>query len=80
MPQLPAPITAALRIGGRPPSHSHCSSMLGQIRAVTVAASEGEGFSVCGKVDGLAGPQADLARADLPAVADVLGADARRPA
>ncbi len=48
MPQLPAPITAALRIGGSPPSHSHWSSMLGQIRPVTVAASDGEGFSVCG--------------------------------
>ena len=53
VPQLPAPITAALRIGGSPPSHSHCSSMFGQIRAVTVAASEGEGFSVCGKVSAL---------------------------
>ena len=53
MPQLPAPITAALRSGGSPPSHSHCSSMLGQIRSVTVAASAGEGFSVRGKVSGL---------------------------
>ena len=27
--------------------------MLGQIRSVTVAASAGEGFSVCGKVSGV---------------------------
>ena len=53
VPQLPAPITAALRIGGRPPSHSHCSSMFGQIRVVTVAASDGDGFSVRGKVSDL---------------------------
>ena len=53
MPQLPAPITAALRSGGRPPSHSHCSSMFGQIRSVTVAASAGDGRSVRGKVIGL---------------------------
>ncbi len=53
VPQLPAPITAALRSGGRPPSHSHCSSMFGQIRSVTVAASAGEGRSVRGKVSGL---------------------------
>ena len=50
MPQLPAPITAARRIGGRPPRSSHCSSTLGQIRAVTVAASAGEGSSARGKV------------------------------
>ena len=53
VPQLPAPITAALRSGGSPPSHSHCSSMFGQIRSVTLAASAGEGFSVRGKVSGL---------------------------
>ena len=53
VPQLPAPITAALRSGGRPPSHSHCSSMFGQIRSVTVAASAGEGRSVRGKVSGV---------------------------
>ena len=50
MPQLPAPMTTAFRSGGSPPSHSHCSSMLGQIRDVTVAASAGEGWSVRGKV------------------------------
>jgi len=45
VPQLPAPITAARRIGGRPPMSSHWSSMLGQIREVTEAARAGEGFS-----------------------------------
>ena len=50
MPQLPAPITAARRIGGRPPRSSHCSSTLGQIRAVTVSASAGEGLAARGKV------------------------------
>ena len=53
VPQLPAPITAALRSGGRPPSHSHWSSTFGQIRAVTVAARDGDGCSVRGKVTGL---------------------------
>ena len=52
VPQLPEPITATLRSGGSPPSHSHCSSMLGQMRAVTVAARAGEGWSVRGKVIG----------------------------
>ena len=50
VPQLPAPITAALRSGGRPPSHSHCSTITGQTRAPTEFASAGEGFSVRGKV------------------------------
>ena len=50
VPQLPAPITAARRIGGRPPRSSHCSCTLGQIRAVTVSASAGEGSSARGKV------------------------------
>ena len=50
VPQLPAPITAALRSGGSPPSHSHCSSITGQTRAPTELASAGEGSSVRGKV------------------------------
>ena len=36
VPQEPAPITAARRIGGRPPRSSHCSWTLGQIRACHV--------------------------------------------
>ena len=82
VPQLPAPITAALRSGGRPPSHSHWSSMFGQIRSVTVAASAGDGCSVRGKVIGAPDAELDLARADPPAAAHVLGAvhgDRERP-
>ena len=52
MPIEPAPITAALRIGGRPPSHSHWSSTHGQTRTVTSRASEDEGDSTRGKVSG----------------------------
>ena len=45
-------MTAARRSGGRPPSHSHCSITLGQMRSVTAAASCGEAASTCGKVSG----------------------------
>ena len=52
VPIDPAPMTAALRNGGSPPSHSHWSSTHGQIRAVTSAASDADGFSTRGKVSG----------------------------
>ena len=55
MPIEPAPTTAAVRSGGRPPSHSHWSSTQGQIRSVTSPARNGDGFSTRGKVSG--GPQ-----------------------
>ena len=45
-------MTAARRSGGRPPSHSHWSITLGQMRSVTAAASCGEAASTCGKVSG----------------------------
>ena len=51
-PSAPAPMTAARRSGGRPPSHSHWSITLGQMRSVTAAASCGEAFSTLGKVSG----------------------------
>jgi len=43
---------AARRMLGVPPSHSHCSSMHGQMRSVTAAASAGLGASTFGKVSG----------------------------
>jgi hypothetical protein len=52
VPQEPAPTTAARRSGGRPPSHSHCSITLGQMRSVTAPASCGEADSTFGKVSG----------------------------
>ena len=52
VPHEPAPMTAARRSGGRPPSHSHCSMTLGQMRSVTAAASCGEAFSTFGKCSG----------------------------
>ena len=48
----PPPTTAAVRSGGRPPSHSHCSSTHGQIRSVTSPARNGEGSATRGKVSG----------------------------
>ncbi len=45
-------MTAARRSGGRPPSHSHWSMTLGQMRSVTAAASCGDAFSTLGKVSG----------------------------
>ena len=55
VPIEPAPTTAAVRSGGRPPSHSHWSSTHGQMRSVTSPARNGEGSSTRGKVSG--GPQ-----------------------
>ena len=52
VPQEPAPMTAARRSGGRPPSHSHWSITLGQMRSVTAAASCGDACSTRGKVSG----------------------------
>ena len=75
VPQLPAPITAALRSGGRPPSHSHCSSITGQIRAPTELASVGEGLSVRGKVRARPGPELDLAGADQHPLAHLVRAE-----
>ena len=49
VPRAPAPMIATRRSGGIPPSHSHCSSMHGQIRSVTAAASRCDGFSTSGK-------------------------------
>jgi hypothetical protein len=43
-------MTAARRSVGTPPSHSHCSSMHGQMRSVTAPASAGDGFSTRGNV------------------------------
>ena len=45
-------MTTARRIGAAPPSHSHCSATIGQIRSVTALASSGEGLSTTGKVSG----------------------------
>ena len=53
VPADPAPITAARRSGGRPPSHSHWSITLGQMRSVTAAARAGDADSTFGKVSGL---------------------------
>ena len=75
VPQHPAPMIAARRIGGVPPSHSHCSITHGQIRAVTAAASCGEASCTCGKRSGAAGTDPHLVRADPPSAADRLGAD-----
>ena len=52
MPIDPAPTTAAVRSGGRPPSHSHWSSTQGQMRSVTSPARNGDGLSTRGKVSG----------------------------
>ncbi len=52
MPIDPAPTTAAVRSGGRPPSHSHWSSTQGQIRSVTSPARKGDGLSTRGNVSG----------------------------
>ena len=52
VPHEPAPMTAARRSGGRPPSHSHWSITFGHTRSVTAAASCGEGDSTFGKVSG----------------------------
>ena len=52
VPQAPAPMTAARRTRGVPPSHSHCSSTHGQMRSVTAAASWRLGSCTCGKVSG----------------------------
>ena len=75
VPHEPAPMTAARRSGGRPPSHSHWSITHGQMRSVTAAASVRDGACTCGKVSGAADADADLVRADAPALADRLGAD-----
>ena len=53
VPHEPPPMTAARRSGGRPPSHSHCSITLGQMRSVTAAASCAVASSTCGKCSGL---------------------------
>ncbi len=53
VPHEPPPMTAARRSGGRPPSHSHCSITLGQMRSVTAAASCAVASSTCGKRSGL---------------------------
>ena len=45
-------MTAARRSGGRPPSHSHWSITLGQMRSVTAAASGAVAWSTCGKFSG----------------------------
>ena len=50
VPHEPAPMTAARRSGGRPPSHSHWSITHGQMRSVTAVASVREGACTCGKV------------------------------
>ena len=52
VPQASAPMTAARRTRGVPPSHSHCSSTQGQMRSVTAAASWRLGSCTCGKVSG----------------------------
>ncbi len=75
VPQLPAPITAARRIGGSPPRSSHCSSTLGQIRAVTVSASAARGILGAREGHRLAEPDLDLAGTDAPAAAHVFGAE-----
>ena len=43
---------AARRIGGTPPSHSHWSMTIGQIRSVTAPASAGEALSTVGNCSG----------------------------
>ena len=48
VPHAPAPMIAARRIGGSPPSHSHWSMTIGQIRSVTAPASAGDAFSTLG--------------------------------
>jgi hypothetical protein len=53
VPHEPAPTIAARRSGGRPPSHSHCSITLGQMRSVTADASCAVACSTCGKRSGL---------------------------
>ena len=73
VPQLPAPITAALRSGGRPPSHSHCSSITGQMRAPTELASAGDGSLGAREGESASEADLDLLRADLPAPPDLLG-------
>ena len=50
VPHEPAPMTAARRSGGRPPSHSHWSITQGQMRSVTAVASVRDGAWTCGKV------------------------------
>ena len=77
VPQEPPPITAARRSGGRPPSHSHWSITLGQMRSVTAAASWRGGLLDLREVQRRADPHADLVRADAEALADRLGADDR---
>ena len=52
VPHEPAPMTAARRSGGRPPSHSHWSITFGQMRSVTAAASCGVAVSTFGKFSG----------------------------
>ena len=75
MPQLPAPITAARRIGGRPPRSSHCSSTLGQIRAGDGLGQRRRGLLGAREGHRPAEPHLDLARPDPPAAADVFGAE-----
>ena len=43
---------ATRRIGGTPPSHSHWSMTIGQIRSVTAPASAGDALSTVGKCSG----------------------------
>ena len=50
VPHDPAPMTAARRSGGRPPSHSHWSITHGQMRSVTAVARLRDGAWTCGKV------------------------------
>ena len=66
---------ATRRIGGSPPSHSHCSITHGQIRSVTAPASAGEGSCDLREAQRAPGADPDLVRPDPPAAADGLGAD-----
>ena len=69
-----APMIAARRSGGRPPSHSHWSITLGQMRSVTAAASGPVAVSTLRELQRRADAHADLVRADQDALADRLGA------
>ena len=77
-PSAPAPMTAARRSGGRPPSHSHCSITFGQMRSVTAAASGALGLLDPREGERPADPDADLVRAEAPAVAHAPPCRSRR--
>ena len=79
VPHAPAPMTAARRTRGVPPSHSHCSSTQGQMRSVTAAARWRLGSCDLREGQRRAGADAHLVRADAPALAHGLRADDRRP-